>query len=69
VKQATKAVVLFGDPMSGRPIAGVSKDRIKTVCATGDTICWGLPIITASHMVYSINSIESAAWVKTKINS
>ncbi|KAF2670642.1 cutinase [Microthyrium microscopicum] len=67
VKEATKAVVLFGDPMSGTAIPGISKDKINTICAIGDTICTGLPIITASHMVYAANSISAAAWVRSKI--
>ena len=69
VHEATKAVVLFGDPMSGRKIKGISSDKIKTVCATGDTICWGLPIITAAHMGYSMDSLSSATWVKSKLGS
>lgn len=67
VHEATKAVVLFGDPMSGRRINGIPSDKIKTVCSAGDTICWGLPLITASHMTYSLDSMSSAAWVKSKL--
>jgi cutinase len=69
-KAAVKAVVLFGDPLSGRAIPGIPKDRIKTICAAGDTICWGLPVITIAHMAYgATDSLSAATWVRSKINT
>jgi len=66
-REAVRAVVLFGDPLSGRAIPGVSKDKVKTYCATGDTICWGLPVVTIAHMAYGAESASAAAWVRSKI--
>jgi cutinase len=69
-KEAVKAVVLFGDPLKGKKIPGIANDRIRTVCATGDTICWGIPVITISHMAYgAVDSVSAAAWVRSKINT
>jgi Cutinase len=45
----------------------VPKDRILTICATGDMICWGLPVISASHMVYSANVGQATTFVSSKI--
>jgi len=69
VKNHVAAVVFFGDPMAGRAIPGIPKDRIQTVCAVGDGICTGLPLVTVTHLVYTGNAASSAAWVKGKVSS
>ncbi|KAL2076206.1 hypothetical protein VTL71DRAFT_1149 [Oculimacula yallundae] len=54
------SVVIFGDPMNGKPVAGVSAAKTKVICHQGDNICAGGSQILQPHLTYSMNAGEAA---------
>ncbi|CZT48598.1 related to cutinase precursor [Rhynchosporium secalis] len=56
------SAVLFGDPMNGKPVAGVSKAKTKVICHTGDLICAGTSTILAPHLTYGRDAPDAAAF-------
>jgi hypothetical protein len=60
--------VLFGDPINGASIPGISKDKIYTNCAIGDGICTGLPLITITHFAYAVDFSGAIAFIQKKVN-
>ncbi|PVH82543.1 carbohydrate esterase family 5 protein [Cadophora sp. DSE1049] len=54
------SAVIFGDPMNGKPVAGVPAAKTKVICHTGDLICAGTSTILMPHLTYSQNADEAA---------
>ncbi|CAD6441538.1 41439ca5-de77-4b9d-94bc-f58bb9fa23c7 [Sclerotinia trifoliorum] len=59
------AVVIFGDPNNGSPVAGASAAKTKVICHTGDNICAHGDLILAPHLTYGMDAGTAAAFVKT----
>lgn len=47
------AIVLFGDPLKGKPIKNYDAKKVLTVCHDGDLICDGKPQVLPAHLTYS----------------
>jgi hypothetical protein len=63
--------VVFGDPDKGVAIPGISSDKIHTVCAASDPICYGLPIPLGAHLQYGSDTAGltgAANFVKSKVS-
>jgi cutinase len=72
VKDRVVAIIVFGDPDKGVAIPGIPSDRIHTVCALTDPICYGIPIPLGAHLEYGFDSsglLGAANFVKTKVSS
>ncbi|KAK0121473.1 hypothetical protein ONS95_009767 [Cadophora gregata] len=54
------SAVIFGDPMNGKPVAGVSAAKTKIICHNGDKICDGQNQVLQPHLTYSQNADEAA---------
>ncbi|KPM36325.1 hypothetical protein AK830_g10251 [Neonectria ditissima] len=63
------ASVTFGDPYQKQAVQGVSADRTKVFCHSGDSVCLGTGIITAAHLTYSQDAEAAAAFVVTAIGN
>lgn len=50
--------------MKGRPIPGISNDKIYTDCAASDPICMGIPLPMGSHLTYGTDIAEIDKIVK-----
>ncbi|KAJ8069819.1 hypothetical protein OCU04_000234 [Sclerotinia nivalis] len=59
------AVVIFGDPDNGTPVAGASAAKTKVICHTGDNICAHGDLILMPHLTYGMDAGTAAAFVKT----
>ncbi|PSS03420.1 cutinase-domain-containing protein [Coniella lustricola] len=61
------SVVLFGDPLNGTAVAGVTSDRVLSLCNTDDDICAKHgDKITLDHLTYSQNAPQAAMFVMQK---
>jgi cutinase len=72
VKARVTAIIVFGDPNKGVPIPGIPSDRIHTVCAVTDPICYGVPIPLGAHLEYGFDSaglLGAANFVKQRVGS
>ncbi|KAL2064125.1 hypothetical protein VTL71DRAFT_4619 [Oculimacula yallundae] len=56
------SAVIFGDPMNGKPVAGVSAAQTMVVCHTGDLICAGTSTILMPHLTYSRDAGAAGAF-------
>ncbi|EKD21173.1 uncharacterized protein L3040_000788 [Drepanopeziza brunnea f. sp. 'multigermtubi'] len=56
------SAVIFGDPMNGKPVQGVSAAQTKVICHNGDLICAGTSTILQPHLTYSQNAQEAATF-------
>ncbi|KAH6724755.1 cutinase-domain-containing protein [Leptodontidium sp. MPI-SDFR-AT-0119] len=54
------SAVIFGDPMNGKPVAGIPAAKTKVICHQGDNICAGGNQILMPHLTYSQNAGEAA---------
>lgn len=54
------SAVIFGDPMNGKPVAGIPAAKTKVICHRGDNICQGGNQILMPHLTYSQNAGEAA---------
>jgi Cutinase len=73
VRNRIGAVVLFGDTqfkqLNGQ-VEGIDPSKVKIYCATGDEVCKGTLVITASHFSYAFTDASKAAdWVVQTLNS
>jgi hypothetical protein len=62
--------VVFGDPMKGMAIPGITNDKIYTNCAADDPICSFLPIPLGSHLTYGSDKAgiaKTVEWTKNHI--
>ena len=57
------AVVLFGDPYDGQPVANFDAAKTLVVCHDGDNICQGGDIILLPHLTYAEDADTAAAFV------
>ncbi|PTB78709.1 carbohydrate esterase family 5 protein [Trichoderma longibrachiatum ATCC 18648] len=57
------AVVLFGDPYNGKPVANFDAAKTLVVCHDGDNICQGGDIILLPHLTYAEDAGTAAAFV------
>lgn len=61
------SVVLFGDPLNGTAVAGVTSDRVLSLCNTDDDICAKHgDKITLDHLTYNQNAPQAAMFVMQK---
>jgi cutinase len=63
------AVVIFGDPDRGKAITNISASKVDTICASGDLICDGVPVIDSQHLVYNSYAPAAATFVQGKIGT
>lgn len=57
------AVVIFGDPLSAEPVAGIDGGRVSIVCHAGDDICSQGDLITLAHLTYAADATNAANFV------
>ncbi|EHK25919.1 carbohydrate esterase family 5 protein [Trichoderma virens Gv29-8] len=62
------AVVLFGDPYDGRPVANYDASKVLVVCHDGDNICQGGDFILLPHLTYAEDADTAAAFVKPLVS-
>ncbi|KAL7934097.1 putative cutinase [Trichoderma chlorosporum] len=62
------AVVLFGDPDNGTPVANYDASKVLVVCHEGDNICQGGDIILLPHLTYAEDADTAAAFVKPLVS-
>ncbi|PNP49643.1 hypothetical protein THARTR1_09654 [Trichoderma harzianum] len=62
------AVVLFGDPYNGRPVANYDASKVLVVCHDGDNICQGGDFILLPHLTYAEDADTAAAFVKPLVS-
>ena len=60
------SVVTFGDPDLKLPVGDVPKDKVSTVCHTGNDICLNEATIKEPHLTYYHNVGAEAAFVKAR---
>ncbi|KAK7429567.1 hypothetical protein QQZ08_003946 [Neonectria magnoliae] len=63
------ASVTFGDPFQKQAVQGVSADRTKVFCHSGDGVCLTTAIITPDHLNYSQDADAAAAFVVSAIGN
>jgi hypothetical protein len=61
------SAVIFGDPNNGKPVGKVPAANTKIICAPGDLICAGQPIILPPHLSYGANAAQAAQFVMSKM--
>lgn len=61
------SAVIFGDPNNGKPVGKVAAANTKIICAPGDLICAGQPIILAPHLSYGANAAQAARFVMSNM--
>ncbi|TQV97172.1 hypothetical protein V2A60_000196 [Cordyceps javanica] len=61
------AAVIFGDPMSHKPVSNIDSSRVHVVCHPGDNICDQGFLILPQHLTYAIDAKSSAAWLASKL--
>ncbi|KAL6879167.1 carbohydrate esterase family 5 protein [Trichoderma novae-zelandiae] len=62
------AVVLFGDPYFGKPVANFDAAKTLVVCHDGDNICQGGDLILLPHLTYAEDADTAAAFVKPLVS-
>ena len=65
--QRVQAVVLFGDPDDGQPLANIDTGDVVTFCFDTDLICDGAPVVLPAHLSYALNAPAAAAFVASHI--
>jgi cutinase len=64
-----KAVVVFGDPMSKVPVAGIDPHRVLIVCHKGDNICRHEgPFVTPQHLTYADDARDAAQFLVSRLS-
>jgi hypothetical protein len=63
------SAVIFGDPNNGKPVGKIPAANTKIICAPGDLICAGQPIILAPHLSYGANAAQAAQFVMSKMTA
>ncbi|KAF9258681.1 cutA, cutinase A [Marasmius fiardii PR-910] len=67
VQSRISAAVIFGDPDNGQAVTGVSADKTKIVCHTGDNICAGGDLVLAPHLTYGKDTGDAAKFIASKV--
>jgi cutinase len=57
------AIVVFGDPMKGQAIKGVSSAIVHTECYDNDNVCNGLPLPIGAHNEYDKRIDVATEWI------
>ncbi|KAH8667578.1 cutA, cutinase A [Tricladium varicosporioides] len=60
------SVVIFGDPLNGKPVVGASAGKTLIVCHKGDNICDGGDLILLEHLTYSQNAQQAATFAAAR---
>ncbi|KAJ3495439.1 hypothetical protein NLG97_g3397 [Lecanicillium saksenae] len=61
------AAVIFGDPMSHKPVSNIDANNVHVVCHDGDNICDQGALILPQHLTYAIDAASSASWLASKV--
>ncbi len=61
------AVVIFGDPDHGEPVAGASAANTLVVCHVGDDICLHGDLIFPPHLTYAEDADLAASFVVARV--
>ncbi|KAJ6783558.1 hypothetical protein PWT90_07712 [Aphanocladium album] len=61
------AAVIFGDPMSHKPVANIDANNVHIVCHSGDNICDQGALILPQHLTYAVDAVSSANWLTLKV--
>ncbi len=67
VAQRVQAVVLFGDPDDGQPLAGIDTGDVVTFCFDTDLICDGAPVVLPAHLSYALDAPAAAGFVASHV--
>jgi len=67
VASRINAVVIFGDPDNGQAVSGISSDKVKVICHTGDNICAGGDLILPPHLTYGEDATSAAQFIVSKL--
>ncbi|KAL2823262.1 cutinase [Aspergillus cavernicola] len=68
IAKRVTAVVIFGDPLNGEPVAGIDPSKVKIICAEDDSICDGKPLISSAHLQYSEDADTAAQFVAEHVS-
>jgi len=67
VSARINAVVMFGDPDDGQPVAGVSANIVDVFCHVGDDICLGGDLVLPPHLTYGVNAPAAAEFITSLV--
>lgn len=61
------AVVVFGDPLSRKPLNNIDASKVRIVCHEGDDICAQGVFILPQHLTYAIDAASSADFIAARV--
>ena len=64
---SVSAVVIFGDPDSHEPVAGIDSSKVKVYCHDGDDICDQGDIILAQHLTYAADADDASSFIVSQL--
>ncbi|OOQ88217.1 Cutinase [Penicillium brasilianum] len=60
------SVLLFGDPLKGQALNGVSQSRVFTACHALDDICKNGILIGPSHLTYAVDVVSAVNFAASR---
>lgn len=60
IMNQVSGVIIFGDPMYGTAVTGITAAKTLVICHAGDLICAGGDTILLSHLTYVGDAVTAA---------